>query len=56
MPEWAKTMDNLRGELRFDDTQYVCPIAVGGKLTLCIVDTGAHRTVLDSSMAQLLGL
>ena len=56
LPDWAQGMDDVRGELRFDDTQYVCPIAVGGKITLCIVDTGAHRTVLDTRMAQLLGL
>ena len=32
------------------------PIATGGRVTLAIVDTGAHRTVIDARMAELLGL
>ena len=31
-------------------------LGVNGKLILCIVDTGAHRTILDSVMARELGL
>ncbi len=32
------------------------PITIGGKVTLAIVDTGAHRTVMDTKMAAALGL
>ncbi len=56
LPMWAAHMEDLRGELRFDSTQYVVPIAIGGKVTLAIVDTGAHRTVMDTKMAAVLGL
>ncbi len=31
------------------------PIATGGRVTLTIVDTGAHRMVIDAHMAELLG-
>jgi hypothetical protein len=55
-PDWAAQLQDRRGELRFDATQYVCPVGVNGRLTLSIVDTGAHRTVLDTRMAALLGL
>ncbi len=42
--------------MRFDSSQYICPVAVNGKVTLSIVDTGAHRMVIDLKMAQKLGL
>jgi gag-polyprotein putative aspartyl protease len=31
-------------------------LGVNGKLICCIVDTGAHRTIIDSVMAKELGL
>ena len=31
-------------------------LGVNGKLICCIVDTGAHRTIIDSVMARELGL
>jgi hypothetical protein len=55
-PAWAKGLIDARNHLRFDATQYVCPVAVNGRLILTIVDTGAHRTVLDTTMAELLNL
>ncbi len=56
MPEWATHLQDQRGDVRFDASQYICPVAVNGKLTLSIVDTGAHRTVIDLKMAGKLGL
>ena len=55
-PEWARGLPDLRHLLKFDATQYVCPVAINGKLVLCIVDTGGHRTVLCTQMARELGL
>lgn len=46
-PAWAKGLEDHRHVLRFDSSQYVCPLGVAGKLLLSIVDTGAHRTVID---------
>jgi predicted aspartyl protease len=31
-------------------------LGVGNKLILAIIDTGAHRTVIDTKMASRLGL
>ena len=31
-------------------------IGINGKLVYCIVDTGAHRTIIDTKMASALGL
>ena len=55
-PAWAKGLIDARHHLRFDATQYVCPVAANGRLILTIVDTGAHRTVIDTAMARVLGL
>ena len=55
-PQWAKGLEDLRHVLRWDDTQYICNLGVGNKLIHAIVDTGAHRTVIDSKMAAHLGL
>ncbi len=51
-PEWADKLVDKRHLLRFDATQYVAPVGVNGNLTMCIVDTGAHRTVMDLRMAR----
>ncbi len=55
-PQWAGDLHDRRHLLRFDATQYVAPVGVNGRLTMCIVDTGAHRTVMDLRMAQEMGL
>ena len=55
-PKWAAGLPDLRHLLRFDATQYICPLAINGKLVLSIVDTGAHRTVMCTGMAQELGV
>ena len=31
-------------------------VGINGKLVYCIVDTGAHRTIIDTKMASALGL
>ena len=31
-------------------------IGISGKLVYCIVDTGAHHTIIDTKMASALGL
>ena len=56
LPTWVAHMEDLCGELRFDSRQSVVPIAIGGKVTLVIVDTGTHRMVMDTKMAAALGL
>ena len=56
IPSWAQNYEDKRHLLRWDNSQYVGFLGVNGKLILCIVDTGAHRTIIDSVMARELGL
>ena len=55
-PEWAQDLSDHRHLLRWDTSQYIGHLGVNGKLVYCIVDTGAHRTIIDTRMAQALGL
>jgi hypothetical protein len=55
-PDWAKNLTDMRHLLRWDTSQYVGDLGINGKLVQCIVDTGAHRTIIDSKMATALGL
>ena len=56
IPDWAEFYEDKRHLLRWDASQYVGFLGVNGKLICCIVDTGAHRTIVDSVMAWELGL
>lgn len=49
-------MEDKRHLLRWDSSQYVGYLGINNKLISCIVDTGAHRTIIDSVMAKELGL
>ena len=49
-------MADLRHLLRWDNSQYIGHLGVNGALVYCIVDSGAHRTVIDTKMAEALGL
>jgi predicted aspartyl protease len=40
----------------FDSFQYIGHLGINDVLICCIVDTGAHRTIIDSAMAAALGL
>ena len=51
LPSWASHLEDRRQDLKWDSSQYVCPLGVNGKLIYSIVDTGAHRTVIDTTMA-----
>lgn len=55
-PAWAAGMEDRRDLLRWDSSQYVGYVGINGKLVCCIVDTGAHRTIIDTTMARELGL
>jgi hypothetical protein len=55
-PAWAADLSDQRQLLRWDTSQYVGSIGINGKLVYCIVDTGAHRTIIDTKMATALGL
>ena len=55
-PDWAADLSDQRQLLRWDISQYVGSIGINGKLVYCIVDTGAHRTIIDTKMASALGL
>lgn len=48
VPSWARGLEDRRHLLRWDDSQYIGTLGVNGKLVCCIVDTGAHRTVIDT--------
>jgi hypothetical protein len=56
VPEWAESFTDVRRQIKWDETQYICNMGVGNKLIWAIVDTGAHRTVIDTKMCSLLGL
>lgn len=56
VPEWAAKMEDKRDLLRWDNSQYVGHLGVNNSLIYCIVDTGAHRTVIDTKMAAALKL
>ena len=55
-PDWAENLSDHRSLLRWDMSQYIGSIGINGKLVYCIVDTGAHRTIIDTKMASALGL
>ena len=56
VPSWAEKLEDKRSALMWDKSQYIGNVGINGKLTCCIVDTGAHRTVIDTKMAEILGL
>lgn len=56
IPAWASQMVDLRHLLRWDSSQYVGHLGVNGCLVYCIIDTGAHRTVIDTKMSSALRL
>ncbi len=56
VPEWACGADDLRHLLRWDNTQYIVNLVVNDRLIMGIVDMGAYRTVIDTKMAEALGL
>jgi hypothetical protein len=55
-PKWAQQMADKRNLLKWDHSQYVGYLGINDRLVCCIVDTGAHRTIIDSAMARELGL
>ena len=56
LPSWAAGLEDKRHLLKWDSSQYVGHIGVNGRVIYGIVDTGAHRTIIDSAMARELGL
>jgi hypothetical protein len=48
LPAWASSLADMRHVLRWDESQYIGYVGINGKLTCCIVDTGAHRTIIDT--------
>ncbi len=49
-------MSDCRHFLIWDESQYLGYVGINNKLICCIVDTGAHRTIIDTQMAAMLGL
>lgn len=56
IPDWGADLTDMRHLLRWDSSQYIGHLGVAGALVYCIVDTGAHRTVIDTKMAAALRL
>lgn len=58
MPLWACQMGfmDFHSVLVWDSAQEVVEVGVGDRLCLGVVDTGAHQTVMNTAMAQHLGL
>ena len=55
-PAWAHDYANKKHLLCWDSSQYIGNLGINDVLICCIVDTGAHRTIIDSVMAAALGL
>ena len=49
-------LSDYRSLLVWDSAQEVVKVGVGDRLYLGVVDTGAHQTVMNTAMAQYLGL
>ena len=58
MPLWARQMGlmDYRSVLVWESAQEVGEVGIGDRLCLRVVDTGAHKTVMNTTMAQHLGL
>jgi hypothetical protein len=56
LPIWAMGGDDKRAALHWDTSQTIANCKINGTTTLAIVDSGSYKTIMDISMARILGL
>ena len=56
LPIWAMGSADKRAALHWDTSQTIANCKVNGVTTLAIVDSGSYKTIMDISMARILGL
>jgi hypothetical protein len=56
LPTWAVGGQDKRAALPWDASQTIANCKVNGNAALAIIDSGSYKTIMDVSMAQMLGL
>ena len=56
LPIWAMGTEDKRAALHWDTSQTIANCKMNGMTTLAIVDSGSYKTIMDTSMARILGL
>ena len=56
LPIWAMGGEDKRAALHWDTSQTIANCKINGNTTLAIVDSGSYKTIMDISMARILGL
>ena len=56
LPNWAQGNTDKRAALSWDTSQTIANCTVNGNAALAIVDSGSYKTIMDMSMARMLGL
>jgi hypothetical protein len=56
LPTWATGKADKRSALHWDVSQTIANCKVNGNTALAIIDSGSYKTIMDISMAHMLGL
>ena len=56
LPIWAMGGNDKRAALHWDTSQMIANCKINGTTTLAIVDSRSYKTIMDISMARILGL
>jgi hypothetical protein len=56
LPIWAMGSEDKRAALHWDTSQTIANCKINGITTLAVVDSGSYKTIMDISMARILGL
>ena len=56
LPTWAAGKADKRSALHWDAAQTIANFKVNGNTALAIIDSGSYKTIMDISMAHMLGL
>ena len=56
LPTWAMGGEDKRAALHWDTSQTIANCKINGNAMLAIVDSGSYKTIMDISMARILGL
>ena len=56
LPTWALGSADKRAALHWDTSQTVANCKINGITTLAIVNSGSYKTIMDITMARILGL
>jgi hypothetical protein len=56
LPIWAMGVEDKRSALSWDTSQTIALCKINNKACLAIIDSGSYKTIMDTSMARVLGL